>query len=173
MADHKDILSAECHEPKFITSATTADHGKVLTPSASANGVAELVKLEVADLSDASSVATLTGTQTLTNKRIQSRVQLETYAASLTADIDTFDVLACDSLTGNVTIAAPTGTPTDGQLLRVRLTQDGTGTRTVTFNSVFSASTAADTTASTTSLWVFHYHAARAKWLEESATVGV
>lgn len=51
MADiqHKDIPSADCHEPKHMGTATVADAGKVLTPSAVA-GVSELRKLSLSEL---------------------------------------------------------------------------------------------------------------------------
>jgi hypothetical protein len=39
------------------------------------------------------------------------------------------------TLTGNITtVQNPSGTPSDGQMLKMRFTQDGSGGRTVTFN---------------------------------------
>ena len=57
MADieHTDIDSAGCHEPKHFSNATTADAGKVLTPSSTTDGVSVLRKLTSADLAIASS----------------------------------------------------------------------------------------------------------------------
>ncbi len=172
MAEHVDIISAECHEPKYMTNATTADHGKVLTPSSTINNVSELVQLEIADLSDGASVVTPSTVNTLTNKRIQKRVKVSTYAANLDVNADNFDVLACNSLTGNVIINAPTGTATDAQTLQVRLTQDGVGSRTVTWNAAFSTITAISATLDKTSTWTFNWNAAVSKWQEVSAQVG-
>lgn len=42
MAIHRDLPETELHEPKGIVSATTADAGKVITPSASNDGQGEL-----------------------------------------------------------------------------------------------------------------------------------
>lgn len=50
MAVHRDLPETELHEPKGILSATTADAGKVLTPSGTTNGQGELralTRLEV------------------------------------------------------------------------------------------------------------------------------
>lgn len=51
MPEHVDIASADCHEPKYMTAATAADAGKVLTPSSTA-GQSELRKLSRTELSD-------------------------------------------------------------------------------------------------------------------------
>ena len=48
--EHSTITSADCHEPKGITSATTADAGKVITPSSSTNGESTLRKVTFAEL---------------------------------------------------------------------------------------------------------------------------
>src|SRR5690625_406450 len=52
MADieHTDIDSAGCHEPKHFSNATTADAGKVLTPSSTTDGVSVLRTLSITDL---------------------------------------------------------------------------------------------------------------------------
>lgn len=174
MATHATITnSAEIHEAKQIVSATTSDAGKVITPSSVTNGVATLRKLAVADLSDGSGVATQAGVQTLTNKRITRRVSTVTYAAALDVNSDSFDQLQCDSLTGNVVINAPTGTPTEGQKLLVVLTQDAVGGRTVTWNAAFVGSTATASTLSTTSMWEYVWNTSRAKWIQLSAKVDV
>lgn len=47
---HKQLLNRELHEPKLIPTATTADAGKVLTPSTVTNGVAVLRTLTRVDL---------------------------------------------------------------------------------------------------------------------------
>lgn len=48
--EHSTITSANCHEPKHITSATTADTGKVITPSDTVNGTSELRLLTAGDI---------------------------------------------------------------------------------------------------------------------------
>lgn len=60
-----------------------------------------------------------------------------TYGATITPNADTTD-LATTTLTGNPTIAAPTGTPADGQRLMMRFRQDGTGGRTIgSWNAIY------------------------------------
>lgn len=77
------------------------------------------------------------------------RVQSVAYAASVTLDCSAYDVFKI-TLTGNITIAF-TGAA-DGQKVEVRLTQDGTGSRLVTWDAAVafgSDLTSANTTAST------------------------
>jgi hypothetical protein len=215
MADiqHSVIQHADTHEPKWITVSTTADAGKVITPSESEDGVSVLRFLALGDIASGQALTsrfgladatddtkivvfslsglttattrtvtvpdadlTLVGTsttQTLTNKRITPRVSNVAYAASIGVNSDSFDVLACDSVTANIAVAAPTGTPTDGQLLTVRLTQDAVGSFTITYNAAFVTTGASTLTASTTETRVFAWHAARAKWIQQSVTTGI
>lgn len=48
--EHTALNSSQVHEPKHITSATTSDAGKVITPSGSTNGVSELRLLQLDEL---------------------------------------------------------------------------------------------------------------------------
>jgi hypothetical protein len=85
-------------------------------------------------------LATLAGTETFTNKRITRRVSSNASVTSVTIDSDSFDEYALTALAGAVTFNAPTGTPTDGQALIIRIKDNGTA-RAITFNAVFNAST--------------------------------
>jgi hypothetical protein len=58
------------------------------------------------------------------------------YAASITPSADLGQTQIVGALTGNLTVNAPSY-PVLGQRLTFNFTQDATGTRTVTFNSVF------------------------------------
>jgi hypothetical protein len=72
--------------------------------------------------------ATTSGTQTLTNKRINPRaVAAGSTSGNLTPNGDTTDVFNAFGLTGAITLLAPSGTPVDGQRLMIRLEDDGTG----------------------------------------------
>lgn len=51
--EHSTITSANCHEPKYISSSTTADAGKVITPSSVTGGTSELRKVKVSELDPA------------------------------------------------------------------------------------------------------------------------
>lgn len=55
---HKNIPNAQLHEPKRIAAATTADAGKILTPSSSTNGESELRNLDYTELDNAPTIFT-------------------------------------------------------------------------------------------------------------------
>lgn len=85
-----------------------------------------------------SEMATLTGTQTLSSKRINPRSTTAATASSLTADVAASDFYAYTALASALTINAPTGTPVAGQRLMFRLKDNGTG-RALTWNGIFRA----------------------------------
>ena len=86
--------------------------------------------------------------------------------ATVTWDASTQDVCKL-TLGGNRTLAAPTNNTT-GQFISILVIQDGTGSRTLTWNAVFEfASDTAPTLTTTASLgdvFVFRYNGS--KWLE-------
>ena len=79
---------------------------------------------------------TLSGAQTLTNKRINPRVSTATSAATLTPDIASFDQYNLTAQAEALTIGAPTGTPVDGNRLVIRLLDNGTA-RALTWNATY------------------------------------
>ena len=81
-------------------------------------------------------LATLAGTETFTNKRITTRAFSTTSASSLTPDVSTYDQYSYTALAATLTIAAPTGTPTDGQKLIFRFKDNGTS-QTLTWSSTW------------------------------------
>jgi hypothetical protein len=82
------------------------------------------------------SIATYSGTETLTNKRIDPRVTSAASASSLTPDISASDVYAYTALAAGLTINAPIGTPLDGDKLIFRLLDNGTS-RALTWNATY------------------------------------
>jgi hypothetical protein len=82
--------------------------------------------------------ATLTGTQTLTNKRVTNRIGTVADAGTITPTSDSSDQYNVTALAQAATIAAPSGTPTDGQRLTIRLKDNGTG-RALTWNGAYRA----------------------------------
>jgi len=84
-----------------------------------------------------SQVAVITNVaQTLENKRITPRNV--TSAAAVTPNADTTDQYNATALGSSVTIAAPTGTPTNGQRLTFRLVSNpATAPTTLTWNSIY------------------------------------
>lgn len=96
------------------------------------------------------------------------RVQAVTYASTVTLDFSAHDVFEI-TLTGNITIDFTGGT--DGQRAQVRLTQDGTGSRTVTWGTsvafgsdVTSAGITASTGASKVDYFAVAYSGAATKY---------
>jgi len=82
------------------------------------------------------SITTYSGTETLTNKRIDPRVTSAASASSLTPDISASDVYAYTALAAGLTINAPIGTPLDGDKLIFRLLDNGTS-RSLTWNGTY------------------------------------
>jgi hypothetical protein len=75
-----------------------------------------------------STVTTNSGTQTLTNKRINPRViAAGATSGTITPNGDTTDVFNAFGLTGTITVGTPSGTPVDGQRLMLRFEDNGTG----------------------------------------------
>ena len=67
-----------------------------------------------------------TDTQTLTNKRVNARaVSAGATSGTLTPNGDTTDVFNAFGLTGAITMAAPSGTPVDGQRIMLRFEDNG------------------------------------------------
>lgn len=83
-----------------------------------------------------SAIVGTTDTQTLTNKRIDPRDVSAASASSLTPDVSVGDIYAYTALAANLTINAPTGTPTNGDKLIFRLLDNGTS-RTLTWDSTY------------------------------------
>lgn len=84
------------------------------------------------------SIATYSGTETLTNKRIDPRDVTATTATSLTPDVSVGDIYCYTALASGLTINAPIGTPTNGDKLIFRLLDNGTG-RALTWNGTYTA----------------------------------
>lgn len=98
--------------------------------------------------------ATLAGTETLTNKRITKRSQTITSTATLTPSWDTDDNIFITAQAAAITIANPTGTPTQGQTIMIRLKDNGTA-RAITFGANYRAFVAALPTTTTISKTVY------------------
>jgi len=106
-------------------------------------------------------------TQTLTNKRITQRVMpAGGTSGSLTPTGDTADVFTMLGLTGGITVAAPSGTPTDGQKLILRIKDNGSS-RTVSWNAIYTAFNTGligATTAGKTHVYGMIYNSSTSKW---------
>ena len=102
----------------------------------------------------------------ITSAKLNYSESTLTDQATVTWDASTQDVCKL-TLGGNRTMAAPTNNTT-GQFISILVIQDGTGSRTLTWNAVFefAADTAPTltTTASKGDVFVFRYNGS--KWLE-------
>lgn len=92
-----------------------------------------------------------TDTQTLTNKRVTPRIQSVASAATITPTGDTADQYEVTALAVPATIAAPSGTPTDGQKLLLRIIDNGTA-RALTWTTSVGAYRARNVTLPTTTV---------------------
>jgi hypothetical protein len=83
-----------------------------------------------------SGFATIDGTATLTNKRINPRTSSSASTATLTPDISANDQYNLTAQAVGLTVAAPTGTPVDGNRLIIRILDNGTG-QTISWNATY------------------------------------
>jgi hypothetical protein len=107
-----------------------------------------------------------TDTQTLTNKRVTARVDSSASSATPTPNADSDDVFELTALAAAAAFAAPSGTPTDGQPLLIRIKDDGTA-RGLTWNAIYRVIgvTLPTTTVISKTLYVgCIYNAADSKW---------
>lgn len=89
-----------------------------------------------------------------------------TTTATLTPNADTTDLAAVTAQAGALTIAAPTGTPADGKVLKIRIRDNGTS-RALTWNGAYSGYTSdlpAATVVNMTLSYEFWYNASTLKW---------
>lgn len=115
----------------------------------------------------AGTLATLAGTETLTNKRITSRVGSTSSSSTPTPTGDSNDLYEVTALAANATIGSPGGTPTDGQKIIIRIKDNGTA-RTLAFNAIYRASSdlalPSTTILSKTMYLGFVYNSTDSKW---------
>jgi len=120
-----------------FTSTATFTVAPVFTDAANtraAIGLTTLASFDTACTDD--NFAGLVNTVTLTNKRITARLQSVTSATTVTPSADSDDVVIVTGQAVALTLAAPSGTPTQGQKIVVRLKDNGTA-QTITFNAIY------------------------------------
>ena len=106
------------------------------------------------------------GTTTLSNKRITRRVVIVTQSATPSINTDITDVASITGLAQAITSVSVSGTPVDGDMLIVRITDNGSA-RAISWGSSFEASTVAlpTTTVASAMLMVgFAWNTATSKW---------
>lgn len=126
----------------------------------------------------ADSSVQLTGAQTVIDKRIVPRITTVASTATLTPNADTQDVTAISAQAGALSVAAPTGTPTDGQSLIIRVRDNGT-TRAISWNAIYTAFTGIDLRTATVVgkplIFQFIYNSSTSNWelLHSNAAYGI
>lgn len=161
---------------RFVTGNQGANEFLVSDASGNADwtpGTSSLVGLgNVDNTSDATKNA---ATVTLTNKRITKRVTTIASSATPTPDGDASDVFTVTALAAGAVFAAPTGTPTGGQGLIIRIKDNGSS-QTLGFNAIYRAGTdialPTATTINKTMYLGFIWNATDSKWDLVSKTDG-
>jgi hypothetical protein len=115
--------------------ATPSYHALLATVTV-ANGATSIVNANITDSRTQIQLKNAFIPDKLEDKRRKRRVRSLTTTSTLTANIDNEDMLVVTALAGALTIAAPTGTPDDGDVLIYRFKDNGTA-RALTWNSVF------------------------------------
>jgi hypothetical protein len=105
----------------LAASALVIGGGAGGAPSTTTTGTGVLTALGIAVNTGSGGLVTNTGTATLTNKRITPRaLTLTSTSGAITPDSDTYDQVNY-SLTGSSSFSNPSGAPTNGQKLIIRL----------------------------------------------------
>ena len=154
-----------------VTTAKIADDA--VTTDKLANSINSAITANTAKVTNATHSGDVTGATALTiannavtSQKIGYAEATLTDSSTVTWNAETQNVCKV-TLGGNRTLAAPTSVTT-GQFISILIIQDGTGSRTVTWNAVyeFAADTAPTltTTASKGDLFTFRYNGS--KWLE-------
>lgn len=111
--------------------------------------------------------ASLTGTATI--RRLDAdAAETIAYAATVTPQAGRSSAFNIGTLTGNITIAAPTN-PRTGQTIRFTFTQDATGARTITWNAVFKGPVVGPGTSNQKATFSFTYDGTN--WVASGAAV--
>ena len=131
------------------------------------DGVTSSIQTQLNAKAPSSTTVTLTGTETLTNKRITKRTVSITDSATPTPNSDTTDIYLVTALAQTATFGAPTGTPTEGQQLIIRIKDNATA-RTLAWNAIYRASSdlalPTTTIVSKTVYLGFMYNSTDSKW---------
>jgi hypothetical protein len=138
--------------PNFSIANTAPSSGGTVTSITAGTGLTGGTITSSGTIAIDSTVTTNSGTQTLTNKRVNPRaVAAGSTSGTLTPNGDTTDVFNAFGLTGAITVDTPSGTPVDGQRLMLRFEDNGTG-RGITWTGTSGAYRAVGVTLPTTTV---------------------
>lgn len=134
-----------------------------------ANNVATVLGTSLADDGTFSSSGATDMAAKLSGKqiRLKPRISVTTTTGTLTPNIDNYSVYELNAQATSLSLAAPTGTPNDGDAMIIRIKDNGT-TRAITYDAVYANISGLDTLATTTvSKWHvlgIMYNAGVSKW---------
>lgn len=125
-----------------LTGINTALTGFITSSDTILTAFGRIQNQVTAIVTELSNYATLTGTETLTNKTIKKRILVVTQSATPSTNIDNGDIIQITGLAQAITSMTTnlTGTPYDGQMIMWQVTDNGTA-RALTLGSAFAAST--------------------------------
>ena len=158
----------------FLASGTTTQDGVIINGRAGGTtslrvtiAPTTLTSSRAQTLPDAAGTFVLdTAAQTLTNKRINPRTSSTASTATLTPDISSFDQYNITAQAATLTVAAPTGTPVDGNKLLFRILDNGVS-RTISWNATYTAIGVTLPTSTTASKMTYVgcvYNATNTRW---------
>lgn len=115
-----------------------------------------------------------TGVATLTNKRINPRIYSTASTSTLAPNLSNYNIYTVTALATNITISTPTGTPVNGEVIVIRIKDNGT-TKTITWGSGFVG--IGDTLLANTTAGKWHYvngmyNSSTSKWDMLPAIIG-
>lgn len=151
----------------------------VLKPTTAwAKEVANLLAVSLNDdgtLNTAATTAAQTAIQASTNFRPKPRLSTATSVTTLTPNIDTYNIYGLTAQAAALTVAAPTGTPNNGDVIIIRIRDNGTS-QTITWNAAYINVSGLDTIVATTAnKWHYiglMYSAADSAWHVISISTG-
>lgn len=125
----------------FTGTVATATSTPVITMATSITGVIKGNGTAISAATAETDYTTPTGTGTITNKRVTRRVVTTTQSATPTINTDNTDVAVMTGLAQAITSMSTnlSGTPVDGDLLMIRITDSGAA-RAITWGAKFEAS---------------------------------
>ncbi len=108
-----------------------------------------------------------TDAQTLTNKRITPRIYSTATTATLSPNVDNYDIFEITALAGNLTINDFSGTPTNGQRAMIRIKDNGTSRMLTWLTNMFVARATIPSNVTRPNTWsyfIFQYHSDTSNW---------
>lgn len=156
------VVSANGLGGTVATSTTTP----AITLTTSISGMLKGSSSALVAATDGTDYVSPSGAATLNNKRINPRVSTTTSTATLSPDISAYDQYNLTAQAATLTVAAPVGTPVDGDKLLFRILDNGTS-RTISWNATYTvigATLPTATTANKTTYVGCVYNANNTRW---------